>query len=73
MIAKTIPTEKAEHLKLVSWLNLKHLKFNHTASIAVTHTNEHQFDYSQLRTKLIEGVYTSNTRTRESVKVFTEF
>lgn len=34
MITKTItiPTEKAEHLKLVSWLNLKHLKFNHTAN-----------------------------------------
>lgn len=29
---KNIPTEKAEHLKLVSWLNLKHLKFNHTAN-----------------------------------------
>ena len=29
---KTIPTEKAEHLKLVSWLNLKHLHFNHTAN-----------------------------------------
>lgn len=32
MITKTIPTEKAEHLKLVSWLNLKHLHFNHTAN-----------------------------------------
>ena len=32
MITKTIPTEKAEHLKLVSWLNLKHLYFNHTAN-----------------------------------------
>ena len=30
--SKIIPSEKAEHLKLVSWLNLKHLKFNHTAN-----------------------------------------
>lgn len=29
---KICPTEKAEHLKLISWLNLKHLKFNHTAN-----------------------------------------
>lgn len=54
-------------------LNAANLRFEHKASIAVTHTNEHQFDYSQLKTKLIEGVYTSDTRTRESVKVFTEF
>ena len=54
-------------------LNATGLKFAHTASIAVTHTNEHQFDYSQLRTKIIDGVYTSDTRTRESVKIFTEF
>lgn len=32
MITKTIPTEKAEHLKFVYWLNLKHLHFNHTAN-----------------------------------------
>ena len=54
-------------------LNATGLKFNHRASIAVTHTNEHQFDYSQLRTKIIDSVYTSDTRTRESVKIFTEF
>ena len=30
--SKIIPSEKAEHLKLVSWLNLKRLKFNHTAN-----------------------------------------
>ena len=54
-------------------LNAANLKFNYTTNIAVTHTNEHQFDYSQLRTKIIDGVYTSNTRTRESVKIFTEF
>lgn len=29
---KNITSEKAEHLKLVSWLNLKHLHFNHTAN-----------------------------------------
>lgn len=54
-------------------LNASTLKFDHRASIAVTHTNEHQFDYSQLRTKIIDGVYTSDTRTRESVKIFNEF
>ena len=54
-------------------LNASGLKFNHTASIAVTHTNEHQFDYSQLKTKIIDGVYTSDSRTRDSVQVFTEF
>lgn len=32
MTNKSIPTEKAEHLKLVSWLNLKRLNFNHTAN-----------------------------------------
>ena len=54
-------------------LNASGLRFNHTASITVTHTNEHQFDYSQLKTKIIDGVYTSNSRTRDSVQVFTEF
>ena len=54
-------------------LNAANLKFAYTANIAVTHTNEHQFDYSQLRSKIIDGVYTSDTRTRESVKIFTEF
>lgn len=44
-----------------------------TSNIAVTHTNEHQFDYSQLRDKLISGVYVSDTRSRDSVKIFTEF
>lgn len=54
-------------------LNASGLRFNHTASIAVTHTNEYQFDYSQLKTKIIDGVYTSDSRTRDSVQVFTEF
>ena len=54
-------------------LNATTLKFGHRASIAVTHTNEHQFDYSQLRTKIIDGVYTSDSRTRESVKTFVDF
>lgn len=54
-------------------LNAADLRFEHKASIAVTHTNEHQFDYSQLRNKIIDGVYTSDSRTRKSVKVFTEF
>lgn len=54
-------------------LNAKGLKFAYSSSIAVTHTNEHQFDYSQLRTKIIDGIYTSDARTRESVKQFVEF
>lgn len=49
------------------------LKFEHKTSVAVTHTNEHQFDYSQLRTKIIGDVYTSDSRTRDSVQLFTEF
>ena len=54
-------------------LNAANLKFNYTTNIAVTHTNEYEIDYSKLRTKIIDGVYTSNSRTRDSVKIFTEF
>lgn len=43
------------------------------ASVAVTHTNEYEIDYSRIRDKLISNVYTSNSRTRDSVKIFTEF
>lgn len=43
------------------------------AKVAVTHTNEYQLDYSRIRDKLISGVYTSDSRTRDSVKIFTEF
>lgn len=32
MDKRIIPTEQAEHLKLISWLNIKRLKFNHTAN-----------------------------------------
>jgi adenylosuccinate synthase len=46
---------------------------NMTASVAVTHTNEYEIDYSRIRDKLINNVYTSNSRTRDSVKLFTEF
>ncbi len=46
---------------------------NMTASVAVTHTNEYEIDYSRIRDKLISNVYTSNSRTRDSVKLFTEF
>ena len=31
-ILRACPSEKAEHLKLVSWLRIKRLKFNHTAN-----------------------------------------
>ena len=51
-------------------LTAENLKFNYTANIAVTHTNEHYIDYSALRSKLVEGVYTSDTRTRDSVKFY---
>ena len=44
-----------------------------TANIAVTHTNEYQIDYARLRDKLVGGIYTSDSRTRDSVKIFTEF
>ena len=46
---------------------------NMTASVAVTHTNEYEIDYSRIRDKLINNVYTSNSRTRDSVKIFTDF
>ena len=46
---------------------------NMTASVAVTHTNEFEIDYSRIRDKLISNVYTSNSRTRDSVKIFKEF
>ena len=54
-------------------LNANDLKFQHRTSVAVTHTNEHQFDYSQLKTKIIGDVYTSDSKTRDSVKVFDQF
>lgn len=54
-------------------LNARNLNFQYKTSIAVTHTNEHQLDYSQLRTKIIGNVYTSNSRTRDSVKQFLDF
>ena len=51
--------------------DLRHLsgsKFNWRSSLAVTHTNEAQFDYSALRSPII---YTSNERHRNSVEVLT--
>ena len=54
-------------------LNARDLNFQYKTSVAVTHTNEHQIDYSQLRTKIIGDVYTSDSRTRDSVKLFTEY
>lgn len=54
-------------------LNAAGLKFNYKTSLAITHTNEYQLDYSQLRTKIIGDIYTSDSRTRDSVKLFTEF
>jgi adenylosuccinate synthase len=57
-----------EQAKLNTLFNVKM-----TASVAVTHTNEYEIDYSRIRDKLISNVYTSNSRTRDSVKIFTEF
>ncbi len=57
-----------EQAKLNTLFNVKM-----TASVAVTHTNEYEIDYSRIRDKLINNVYTSNSRTRDSVKIFTEF
>ena len=53
--------------------NAQDLNFQYKASVAVTHTNEHQIDYSKLRTKVIGDVYTSDDKTRDSVKLFNEF
>jgi adenylosuccinate synthase len=57
-----------ENAKLNTLFNV-----NMTASVAVTHTNEYEIDYSRIRDKLINNVYTSNSRTRDSVKIFTDF
>lgn len=46
---------------------------NLVANMAVTHTNEYQIDYARLRDKLISNVYVSDSRARDSVKLFTEF
>lgn len=54
-------------------VNMNKCKFDFKTSIAVTHTNEYQFDYSRLREDLVTGVYTSDSKFRESVKQFKEF
>jgi adenylosuccinate synthase len=45
-------------------------KFNSTTSIAITHTNEKQFDYSVLQRGFINNIYLSDRRDRESVTIF---
>ena len=45
-------------------------KLNPTTSIAITHTNEHQFDYSLLQRDFINNIYLSDRRDRDSVKLF---
>lgn len=56
---------------------LKNTQANHklylSANVAVTHINEYEIDYSRIRDKLISGVYVSDSRTRDSVKIFNEF
>lgn len=42
----------------------------YTTTVAVTHTNEYEFDYSELRNNIINNVYVSNSKTRDSVKLF---
>ena len=46
-------------------------KFNATTSIAITHTNEKQFDYSVLQRDFVDNIYLSDRRDRDSVKLFT--
>lgn len=45
-------------------------RFNPTTSIAITHTNEHHFDYSVLQRDFINNIYLSDRRDRESVTIF---
>ena len=45
-------------------------KFNWTASFGITHTNERQFDYSDLQRDFIKNIYLSDRRDRDSVKIF---
>lgn len=52
-------------------VNKKHASL--VANVAMTHTNEYEVDYARIRDKLISNIYTSNARTRDSVKLFTEF
>lgn len=53
--------------------DLTHLsgsKFNWSASIGVTHTNEKQLDYSALQRGSVKNIYLSNDRDRNSVTMF---
>lgn len=53
--------------------DLRHLensKFNWRASFGVTHTNEKQFDYTDLQRGLISNIYLSDSKDRNSVKTF---
>lgn len=51
---------------------LNNSKFNWSASFGVTHTNEHQFDYSKLKREFVQNIYLSDRRDRDSVKLFKE-
>ena len=48
---------------------LSNSKFDCSASFGVTHTNERQFDYSQLQKEFVKNVYLSDRRDRESVSI----
>lgn len=50
--------------------HLSHSKLDWSASIGVTHTNERQFDYSRLQRNLVNKVYLSDRRDRESVSTY---
>lgn len=45
-------------------------RFNWTASFGVTHTNEKQFDYSELQRDFVSKIYLSNRSDRDSVTIF---
>lgn len=53
--------------------DLSHLsgsRHNWTASFGVTHTNEKQFDYSNLARNFVQNIYLSDRRDRDSVSIF---
>jgi adenylosuccinate synthase len=45
-------------------------KFNPTVSLAMTHTNERQFNYDVLQRNFINNIYLSDRRDRDSVTIF---
>lgn len=54
-------------------LSASAVKGEYKTSVAVTHLNELQIDCAKIKSNAINNIYTSNSRTRESVKVFKEY